>query len=74
MKTDTSAVNIDRDVGDFHYKVDYGYDAGVGLDERVVKLYLRRETGPGLGPRISIEGVANFRKQAAAHALGEQGS
>jgi len=29
MKTDTSAVNIDRDVGDFHYKVDYGYDAGV---------------------------------------------
>ncbi len=36
MKTDTSAVNIDRDIGDFHYKVDYGYDAGVGLDERVV--------------------------------------
>ena len=29
MKTDTSAVNIDRDIGDFHYKVDYGYDAGV---------------------------------------------
>ncbi|PYM01488.1 MAG: Fe-S cluster assembly protein SufB, partial [Verrucomicrobia bacterium] len=36
MKTDTSAVNIDRDKGDFHYTVDYGYDAGVGLDERVV--------------------------------------
>src|SRR5947208_11786755 len=36
MKTDTSAVNIDRDIGDFHYKVNYGYDAGVGLSERVV--------------------------------------
>src|SRR5205814_8389041 len=36
MKTDTSAVNIDRDIGDFQYTVDYGYDAGVGPDERVV--------------------------------------
>src|SRR6201993_2747068 len=36
MKKDNLAVNIDRDIGDFHYKVDYGYDAGVGLDERVV--------------------------------------
>ena len=36
MKTDTSAVNIDRDKGDFHYKVDYGFDAGVGLGDHVV--------------------------------------
>src|SRR5690349_2285908 len=36
MKTDTSAVNIDRDIGDFHYKVDYGFDAGVGLNQGVV--------------------------------------
>ena len=36
MKTNTSAVNIDRDIGDFHYDVKYDFDAGVGLDERVV--------------------------------------
>src|SRR5438046_4600045 len=27
---------MDSDVGDVHYKVECGYDAGVGLDERVV--------------------------------------
>src|SRR6516225_4797750 len=36
MKTEKSAVDIDRSVGDFHYKMDYGYDAGVGLSEKVV--------------------------------------
>src|ERR1700747_2593025 len=36
MKTDNSTVNIDRDIGDFHYKVDYKNDAGVGLNEGVV--------------------------------------
>ena len=35
-ETEQSAVNIDRSVGDFHYDVKYDFDAGVGLNERVV--------------------------------------
>src|SRR5882762_10097990 len=35
-KTETSAVDIDRSIGDFHYDVKYGHDAGVGLSDRVV--------------------------------------
>src|ERR1700746_1200449 len=56
MKTDTSAVNIDRDKGDFHYKVDYGYDAGVGLDQRVV-IYIR-------DVKQAPDGVGEFRLKA----------
>jgi hypothetical protein len=36
MKAETSAVDIDRNKGDFSYKVDYKNDAGVGLNEGVV--------------------------------------
>jgi len=35
-QTETSAVDIDRSIGDFHYDVEYGHDAGVGLSDRVV--------------------------------------
>src|SRR6266576_3946267 len=35
-ETETSAVDIDRSIGDFHYDVEYGHDAGVGLSDRVV--------------------------------------
>src|SRR4051794_29393580 len=35
-ETEQSAVNIDRSIGDFHYDVKYDYDAGTGLNERVV--------------------------------------
>src|SRR5689334_19008361 len=36
MKPETSAVDIDRNKGNFHYQVDYQHDAGVGLSEGVV--------------------------------------
>ena len=36
MKTENSAVDIDRNKGDFSYKVDYKNDAGVGLNEGVI--------------------------------------
>ena len=36
MKPETKSVNIDRSVGDFHYKVDYAKDAGRGLSEKTV--------------------------------------
>src|SRR5476649_33239 len=36
MKTETSAVNIDRNKGDFSYDVTHAYDAGTGLSEKTV--------------------------------------
>ena len=33
---ETPKIDIDRSKGDFHYKVDYEYDAGVGLSEKTV--------------------------------------
>ena len=33
---DKPQIEIDRDTGNFHYDVDYAYDAGVGLDQRTV--------------------------------------
>lgn len=37
MSTDTTnIINIDRNKGDFHYKEDYAYDAGIGLSERTI--------------------------------------
>jgi Fe-S cluster assembly protein SufB len=29
-------LNIDRSIGDFHYDVDYEFDAGIGLSERTI--------------------------------------
>ena len=36
MKTETKAVDINRNIGDFHYKVDYAKDAGSGLSEKTI--------------------------------------
>ncbi|MEX0323505.1 MAG: Fe-S cluster assembly protein SufB [Puniceicoccaceae bacterium] len=32
----TPDINIERDVGDFHYETDYEFDAGVGLNENTI--------------------------------------
>jgi Fe-S cluster assembly protein SufB len=32
----TPDINIERDVGDFHYETDYEFDAGVGLSEQTI--------------------------------------
>ena len=32
----TPDINIERDVGDFHYETDYEFDAGVGLTEKTI--------------------------------------
>ena len=37
MKTETSAVNIDRSKGDFFYPEAHVRDAGAGLSERTVR-------------------------------------
>src|SRR4030088_2180694 len=36
MKTETSAVDIDRDKGTFSYDVTHAYDAGTGLSEKTI--------------------------------------
>ena len=33
----TNEIKIDRDKGDFHYETNYAFDAGIGLNEEVVK-------------------------------------
>ena len=33
----TNEINVDRDKGDFHYETNYAFDAGIGLNEEVVK-------------------------------------
>jgi hypothetical protein len=63
MKTDTSAVNIDRDVGDFHYKVDYGYDAGVGLDERVVNYISDVKQDPDWVREFRLKALQTFESK-----------
>ena len=32
----TPDINVERDVGDFHYETDYEFDAGVGLNEKTI--------------------------------------
>ena len=53
MKTETTAINIDRGKGDFSYPEAHVRDAGAGLSERTDPLHLGRERGPGLGARFS---------------------
>src|SRR5580700_2422540 len=36
MKTETSAVDINRNIGDFSYDVTHAYDAGTGLSEKTI--------------------------------------
>jgi Fe-S cluster assembly protein SufB len=63
MKTDTSAVNIDRDKGDFHYEVDYGYDAGVGLDERVVNYISDVKQDPAWVREFRLKALQTFESK-----------
>src|ERR1700746_3165059 len=63
MKTDTSAVNIDRDKGDFHYKVDYGYDAGVGLDQRVVNYISDVKQDPDWVREFRLKALQTFESK-----------
>src|SRR5882757_4662685 len=34
--TQEQALDLDRSSGDFHYEMDYAYDAGVGLSDKTV--------------------------------------
>jgi Fe-S cluster assembly protein SufB len=52
----TPDINIERDVGDFHYDTDYEFDAGVGLTEETID-YIANVKGED-------DWVREFRKKA----------
>jgi len=56
MSSETTAIDIDRDKGNFHYKEDYAFDAGVGLNEKTID-YIVDVKGED-------EWVREFRKKA----------
>ena len=55
-KPDAEALNLDRDVGNFSFAEDYAYDAGVGLNEEVVR-YISKVKGED-------EWILDFRLKA----------
>jgi len=57
MSTETTHdLNIDRSVGDFHYDVDYEFDAGTGLTERTIDFISDVKKDP--------DWIREFRKDA----------
>ena len=55
-KPDAEALNLDRDVGNFSFAEDYAYNAGVGLNEEVVR-YISKVKGED-------EWILDFRLKA----------
>ena len=74
MKTETTAINIDRGKGDFSYPEAHVRDAGAGLERADCSLHLGRQRGPGLGARVPPPRLENISGKTAPNALGEQGS
>ncbi len=56
MSASKAQIDIDRSVGDFHYKMDYAFDAGTGLTEKTIDYIVDVKGDP--------EWVRDFRKQA----------
>jgi Fe-S cluster assembly protein SufB len=59
-ETETSAVAIDRSIGDFHYDVKYGYDAGTGLNEGVVNYISDVKQDPDWVREFRLKALATF--------------
>ncbi len=61
MSTDTKPeIGIDRTVGDFSYKVDYTYDAGVGLTEETIDYIADVKNDPDWIREFRKEGYRKF--------------
>lgn len=56
LLTQTEALNVDRDKGDFFYNTNYAYDAGIGLSEDTVR-YISNVKGED-------DWILNFRLKA----------
>ena len=74
MKTETSAVNIDRSKGDFSYPEAHVRDAGAGLSERTVHYISDVKEDPDWVREFRLRALKTFLGETAPDALGEQGS
>src|SRR5436309_14612446 len=60
MKTDTSAVNIDRSKGDFFYPEAHVRDAGIGLSERTIHYIADVKDDPAWVREYRLRGLKTF--------------
>src|SRR5689334_25443990 len=60
MKPATKAVDIDRNIGDFHYNVSYAKDAGRGLSEKTVRFISDVKEDPDWVREYRLRGLKTF--------------
>src|SRR2546423_4226103 len=60
MKTETKAVDINRNIGDFSYKVDYAKDAGTGLSEKTIHYISDVKEDPDWVREFRLRGLKSF--------------
>src|SRR5438128_1432699 len=60
MKTENKAVDINRGIGDFHYKVDYAKDAGSGLSEKTIHYISDAKEDPDWVREFRLRGLKTF--------------
>ena len=61
MKTETSAVNINRNIGDFSYPEAHVRDAGAGLSERTVRYISDVKEDPDWVREFRLRGLKTFK-------------
>src|SRR5438552_1595375 len=60
MKPETKAVDINRSIGDFHYKVNYAKDAGSGLSEKTIQYISDAKDDPDWVREFRLRGLKTF--------------
>src|SRR6202171_3897962 len=60
MKTETSAVDINRNIGDFSYDVAHAYDAGTGLSEKTIHYISDVKEDPYWVREFRLKGLKTF--------------
>ena len=60
MKTETSAVDIDRNKGNFSYDVAHAYDAGTGLSEQTIHYISDVKEDPDWVREFRLKGLKTF--------------
>jgi len=67
-----SAVDIDREKGNFHFDSQYAFDAGVGLTEEVVRYISEVKSEDPWLLQFRLKALETFLKKTYAHPLGNQ--
>src|SRR5437016_13229319 len=60
MKTETSAVDINRNIGDFSYDIEHAYDAGRGLSEKTIHYISDVKEDPDWVREFRLRGLKTF--------------